>query len=170
MESLDLIISIVAGVLVIIGFVTGFFRKIYAVFRRQDEVGQADRYPPRKSIIIVPTPGENNLWWHMGSTNGEPAMQVSAHFKVTNITKTDISLPAARMKKPKLYGGVMVKDAESNFHGGYVIPPKHTTDLSLHFWILPPRKSEGENFRADIAVLDQFGNEHWLKNLEFSYR
>ena len=170
MEHLNLIISIVVGVLTILGFVTGVFKRAYSFFIvRLFQGSQANRYPPRKSIVIVPKPGKGNIWWHMGAQSGEPSMQVVARYTVTNITEHEILLPVARMKKPRIYGAAFVKDAHSQYYGGYGIPPRHTTDLSLYFWIMPPLKAEGEAFLADIAILDQFGNEHWIKGVEFLY-
>ncbi len=105
----------------------------------------------------------------MGSEGGKPAMQVVGRFHVTNITKYKVILAAVKMKKPRHLGSVTVKDSESNYHGRYQIPPGGFTDMSFDFWINPPFKKEGESFTADIAVLDQFGNEHWIKNVHFIY-
>ena len=71
---------------------------------------------PKKTIIVTPTPGPFNTWWHMGSYSGSPAMQVVGYFKVTNITKYNIFLSAAEMKKPKLLGHATVMDSKSRFN------------------------------------------------------
>ncbi|MFA4888769.1 MAG: hypothetical protein WC628_04260 [Candidatus Omnitrophota bacterium] len=124
---------------------------------------------PKKTINIVDKPHRKACWWHMGSSGDKPAMQISAKFFVTNITKYNILLTSAKMKKPKALGAVMVKDVDSNYHGGYSIPPGVTTDLDIDFWIMPPFINQNELFRADIAVIDQFGNDHWIKKVEFPY-
>jgi hypothetical protein len=124
---------------------------------------------PKRTIILAPDPDPRNTWWYMGSEFGEPAMQVVGRFKVTNITKFSIVLVAAKMRKPKYMGHVLVKDSQSNYHGEYQIPPGGFTDLDFHFCIIPPFKKEGEPFFADIAILDQFGNEHWIKEIQFIY-
>jgi hypothetical protein len=35
--------------------------------------------------------------------------------------------------------------------------------------MIPPERRKGEPFRADIAIIDQFGNEHWLKKVDLEY-
>jgi len=124
---------------------------------------------PKKTIIVAPNPNPRDTWWHMGSSSGSPAMQVVGRFKVTNITKYNIFLCAAKMKKPKLLGHVMVKDSKSQYHGFYEIPPTGISDLSFDFWVIPPFRKEGETFTTDVAIIDQFGNEHWIKGIDFVY-
>jgi len=63
----------------------------------------------------------------------------------------------------------MCRKSGENIYGSYMIPDGATTDLSNDFWIIPPYKEKGQAFAADIAILDQFGNEHWIKNVEFPY-
>jgi hypothetical protein len=169
-SNINLIIGIIVGIGTILGFVTGFFSKIYNFIRRKIKKDSAVFEIPKKSIIIVPKTHPNATWWHMGSTKGEPAMQISGDFTVTNITKYNILLTVAKMKKPKSLGHVMVKDTESEYHGSYPIPSGATTRMSVDFWIIPPFKEKGESFAADIAILDQFAIEHWIKKVEFKYR
>ncbi|HHT9109069.1 MAG TPA: hypothetical protein ACFYD9_10530 [Candidatus Wunengus sp. YC64] len=125
---------------------------------------------PKKIIVIPPSPNHRDTWWHMGSSAGKPAMQVVGRFKVTNITKYSIFLCAAKMRKPKLFGYVSVKDSKSQYHGFYEIPPTGISDLSFDFWIIPPLKKERETFTTDVAIIDQFGNEHWIKGIDFIYK
>ena len=124
---------------------------------------------PKRTIVIAPNPNSRDTWWHMGSSSGQPAMQVSGRFNVTNITKYAVILSAVKMRKPMYMGTVMVKDSKSNYHGMYQIPPGGYTDMSFDFWIIPPFKKQGDSFIADVAVLDQFGNEHWIKKVNFKY-
>jgi hypothetical protein len=125
---------------------------------------------PKRTIIIAPRSSNHNTWWHMGSVANKPAMQVVGRFQVTNITKYAVILSAVKMKKPRYMGTVMVTDSESDYHGMYQVPPGGFTDLSFDFWIVPPFKKQGDTFSSDVAVLDQFGNEHWIKNIIFKYR
>jgi hypothetical protein len=97
-------------------------------------------------------------------------MQISADFKVTNITKYAVILVAAKRRWPERLGMVLIKDLNSQYHGEYQIPPGETTEVSLHFWVVPPVREEGEDYTAEIAILDQFGNQHWAKNNLFRYR
>lgn len=106
----------------------------------------------------------------MGSVSGQPAMQIVGHFTVTNITKLNILPTLVKMKKPKMLGHVMCRNMDANVYGGFMIPPGGVTDLSYDFWITPPVRNQNEQFKTDIAVVDQFGNEHWVKNVEFPYQ
>jgi hypothetical protein len=124
---------------------------------------------PKHTIVVAPNPDPHATWWHMGFSSGQPAMQVVGRFNVTNVTKYAVILSAVKMRKPKYMGTVMVKDSISNYHGMYQIPSGSYTDMSLDFWIIPPFKKQGESFIADVAVLDQFGNEHWIKKVNFRY-
>jgi len=151
------------------GRVTSLARRI---LHRKERVASGDSVSltiPKQTVRILPSPGEQH-WWHMGSVGGAPAMQVSAHFNVTNTTSYEIVLVAAILKKPRVIGHVNVKDSASDFHGTYELLPGRPTRMSLHFWIIPPVRKQGQSFRADVVILDQFGNEHRVKGVDFQYR
>ncbi len=158
-------ISIIKTVLELLGIIWRFTKKIFGGKVKPEY--QMDI--PKKTIIVAPNPHPRSTWWHMGSSSGKPAMQITGDFKVTNITKYNILLCAAKMKKPKVLGSVIVKDSKSNYHGSYPIPATSVAKLSFHFWITPPFKEKGDPFTADVAILDQFGNEHWIKRIQFIY-
>jgi hypothetical protein len=121
---------------------------------------------PRKTLIILPP---NDPWWHMGGFKGNPAMQIVAHCEVTNITLKPIRVVAARLRKPKTNGYVLVRHPENNIYGSYYIMPGHTVPVSADFWIQPPFKKERESFKTDLCLVDQFGNSHWSDEIEFIY-
>lgn len=167
-------IQVIAGLFAIIGGIYAFFKwglgLVKRVLPRKRTTKDEITYKiPKESIKITPSRDLRGPWWHMGSSSGNPAMQVDGHFTVTNITKYNIRLTAAKMKKPEILGHVHVEDFESDYYGDYPIPPGGTTDMSFHFWIVPPFKKKGESFFADVAILDQFGNEHWIRKIEFKY-
>ena len=60
--------------------------------------------------------------------------------------------------------------ADSVHPSKHIIPPGTTTEVHSDFWLTPPVKKERETVRVDIALVDQFGNEHWVKGVEFKYR
>ena len=164
------IVNLLAGAVVIIGAVYAFYRWGIDLLKKLFTPREQITFKiPKKTIVIIPTANPKNTWWHMGSSSGKPAMQIAGSFKVTNITKYNILLTAAEMKKARILGHVSVKDTKSQYHGSYMIPGGATTDLSFHFWIMPPFKDKDESFKADIAILDQFANKHWIRNIEFHY-
>ncbi len=172
-NQLSIWLTVVTSLLAFIGYFTGFFKwlwdKIKNFFHRNQEILLKI---PSKTIIVLP---ENTqlqqatTWWHLGSNAGKPIMQVVGNFIVTNITKGNILLTGAELKKPKIRGMVHVKDVNSQFHGSYAIPPGYTTKMSIDFLIEPPTIQMNKSFFADIAIYDQFGNKHWIKNIEFKY-
>lgn len=169
MEHINLIVGTAVGVLTILGFVTGAAQRTLRLLVARFAGPDTALHIPRKTLVLLPKPGRGSTWWHLGSVGDQPAMQIVGSFTVTNITRLNILPAVAKMRKPALLGHVMVKDLHSDYHGAYPIPPAGTTDLSLDFWISPPVCDEGRAFTADLAVVDQFGNEHWLKGVEFKY-
>src|SRR5262249_34925370 len=102
---------------------------------------------------------------------GKPIMQVRGAFIITNADQAfDVTVVSVKMKQPKVLGTVKVrKDPESYDYGAYPVARGKTTNMTFEFLIDPPCKAEGETFVADVAVLDQFGNEHWQENVEFKH-
>ncbi len=105
----------------------------------------------------------------MGSSGDQPAMQIVGDVTVTNICKHDIYVTAAKLKKPKAWRHGDVNDLDSQYSGGYMIPNGGMTDLRFHFWVMPPVREKGQSFKAHVAIIDLFGNEHWIKGIEFPY-
>jgi hypothetical protein len=172
LTTLKTTIGVVIGILTILGVIFGWFKNAFVWARGffQHPRSTALIEIPGRTVVLQPDPRPNLFWWHMGRSGDKPAMQISGHFTVTNICKYKILITAAKMRKPKALGHALVKDLQSNYYGSYMIPEGGVTGLSFDFWIMPPAKKEGENLEADVAILDQFGNEHWVKNIEFTYR
>ena len=96
-------------------------------------------------------------------------MQIVGKVSVKNICKHDIYVTAAKLKKPQAWEHGDVNDLDSQYSGGYMIPNGGTTDLWFHFWVMPLVREKGQSFKADVAIIDLFGNEHWIKGIEFPY-
>ena len=169
MDSIETILVITVAVLTIIGYVTGFFRRVWQEFVSRVRRESPYLPLPKRSITMVPE-REEDFWWHMGGASGQPAMQIAGRFKATNIIKYDVLLIAAKLRKPRRLGMVITKDVGSQYHGEYRIPPGDTTEISVDFWVIPPVEVEGQDFVSDLAVLDQFGNHHWVRKVRFQYR
>lgn len=125
---------------------------------------------PRKTMIILEKHPHFN-WWHMGTTNKKPAMQIACRFKVTNIAKDLAILPSrAVLKRSKTFGVVSIEDRESGFWGSYLIPCNSIGEISIDFWVEKPFCKESEDFKSDIVIFDQFNNKHIIKNVIFFYK
>ena len=121
-------------------------------------------------MVLIPVSRSNALWWHMGSTGDQPAMQIVGDLNVTNICKYNVVVMGAKLPRPKAIGHAMVRAHDSNVYGSeHHIPQGGISDLRFDFFLQPPVSEAGKPFKADVAIIDQFGNEHWLKGLEFPY-
>lgn len=120
---------------------------------------------PRETIRLVPHPQTSR--WHMGSSKGQPAMQVVSNWYVTNITNRDILLLSVRLKKPAINGSICVRHSHSDYYGRYPILPGATTEAVADFWITPPLRNVGDDYEADLIFVDQFGNDHKAKGVCF---
>ena len=121
-------------------------------------------------MILMPESRANALWWHMGAMGNEPAMQIVGDLNVTNISKYGVIVMGAKLRKPSAVGHAFVRAQDQNLYGSkHMIPSGGVSDLRFDFFVQPPVRASGEAFRADVAIIDQFGNEHWLKGLQFPY-
>jgi len=172
LQSAQIAVALVIGLLTILGTIFGWFgnawRYISSLFKQKPAVGVID--VPSKTMILIPVSRHNALWWHMGAMGDQPAMQIVGDLNVTNISKYGVFVMGAKLRKPKAVGHALVREHDSNMYGTkHVIPQGAVSDLRFDFFVQPPVRENGEVFTADVAIIDQFGNEHWLKDLEFKY-
>lgn len=123
---------------------------------------------PRETIRILPQ--IHGCWWGQGSVSGKPAMQVAGHWHVTNITGNEVLLLATCISKPRTDGNILTRHPEENIFGGYPILPGDTTEVISDFWVVPPVRNVGEDFKTSVVMTDQYGNEHKIKNVVFKGR
>lgn len=129
---------------------------------------------PKKTLLVLPPNRSNACWWHMGGINKKPAMQIIADILVTNISKNPILMHSSKLRKPETSGHAMPLHSKkavlkNDEPFGYYIKPDATITVRCDFWIQPPIKKEGEEFVSDVGVVDQYGNEHWLRKVKFTY-
>jgi len=126
---------------------------------------------PKKAIIIVDTDTGHQNFWHVGSQNGKPILQINCNFMVTNITNKPVSLANAILngiKGEKIQAMILVKDVNSTYSGDYPIPAMGQTSVSICFIVIPkkfPKKNASMSLK--IGIIDQFGQKNWIKNIIF---
>ncbi len=166
LQTIQIAVAIVIGLLTILSTIFGWFGKVLrwvsSAFKSKPPVGIID--VPKKTMVLIPESRQNALWWHMGSKVDQPIMQIVGDLTVTNISKYGVFIAGAKLRKPKTVGHASVRGQNSN-----MIPQGGVSGLRFLFFVQPPRCEKGETFRADVAIIDQFGNKHWLKRLEFPY-
>ena len=172
LQSAQVVVAVTISVLAILGTIFGWFGKAWHwtsfFFKPKPLVGVID--VPSKTMILIPIAHQNSLWWHMGAMGDQPAMQIVGDLNVTNISKYGIFVMGAKLRKPKAVGHAKVRAHDSNIYSSKnIIQQGGVSDLRFDFFVQPPVCEIGQSFKADVAIIDQFGNEHWLKGLEFPY-
>lgn len=171
-QSIQIAIGIAIGILTILGTIFGWFKKVWhwaePFIKPKSASGIINL--PTKTMVLIPVGRQNALWWHMGTIQDHPGMQIVGDLNVTNISNCGIFVIGTKLKKPKVIGKVLVRAHDSSMYGtNNIIPQGSVSDLRFDFFVQPPVCEIGETLKADVAIIDQFGNEHWLKGLEFHY-
>ena len=172
LQSAQVAVAIVIGLLTILGTIFGWFGKAWrwvsSLFKPKPPVGIIE--VPSKTMVLIPVSRSNAVWWHMGAMGDQPAMQIVGDLNVTNISKYGVFVMGAKLRKPKAVGHALVRAHDENIYSTkHVIPQGAVSDVRFDFFVQPPVCEKGKPFKADVAIIDQFGNEHWLKGLEFPY-
>jgi hypothetical protein len=130
---------------------------------------------PTKTIVAMPQPRINAMWWHDAKWGDKPRVQVVGDFDVTNIWTQDVRVPSAVIKYRRSFwshtkhvGSCMVKDLRSPYSGNYPIPPGQMSMARVMFDVPVRKKREPGHFKADVALIDQLGNRHWVRGIEFT--
>ncbi len=128
---------------------------------------------PTDTLRIAPKP-EGACWWAMGKRGDEPTMQIVGSMFITSIATVPVRIPQVELRygiwgRKRVSGMVMVaRAARENMYGMYDIPPGETRDASCDFWIYPPVVKSTDHFTAhSVAFMDQFGNRHVMKRVQF---
>jgi len=143
---------------------------------RRDGTDQAKHHIdiPTKTLILVPDMSPYALRWGLGKAGDEEAMQISGTLQGTNTSRYAIRAAGIKLLHPRdlvmLTRLVTIADPESRMHGtGNLIAPGRIGDLSFMFFVTPAITMPGMPLVATIAILDQFGNEHIIRDLEFKF-
>jgi hypothetical protein len=105
----------------------------------------------------------------MNLTGDQQEMQIVGDVTVTNICNHAIYVTAAKLKKPKAWGHGYVNGLDSQYSGRNMIPAGGMADLWFKFCVMPLVREKGQSFKTDVAIIDLFRNEHWIKYIEFPY-
>jgi len=126
---------------------------------------------PYKTLSITHINREMACWWHMGSRNENEAMQVGGDFLITNLTDHEIRLCGAELgKKNKTRGTILLKELHTPYSSTtYALQPRKNTEVRVIFLVQPPIIEVGKVYIDDLAIIDNFGNKHWIKQCRFVY-
>lgn len=161
-ERFALILAILGG----IGLLA-FFKFIWAWLKRGAQIlHRAASSAPRDCLRIVPFP-DRDYWWHQGTSGGKPAMQIGGRWHVTNVEEVPVRLFRARIVRPSVDAFLLIQEPNGAIPGDYPILPGRTSTVHVHTFIEPMPCEAGEDFRADLVLTDQFGNDYRLRKVVF---
>jgi|HubBroStandDraft_6_1064221.scaffolds.fasta_scaffold707052_1 hypothetical protein len=114
------------------------------------------------------------LRWGFDMSDGKEVINIAGNLQATNTSGYTIRISAIRLVKPNkaevLTRVVTVEDAESGAYSAEnMIPPRRIGKVSFFIAVKPVTAAPGEVLEADIGVLDQFANEHTLRELQFEF-
>lgn len=128
---------------------------------------------PHDTLRLATKP-PGNCWWHMGKRGDDPTMQVVGSLFATNVAAVPVRCPQVELRygflgRHRVSGMVMVANGERHrMYGMHDIPPSETRDLTFDFWVFPPVVKAGEDFTVhSVSIMDQFGNRHVMRRVQF---
>ena len=137
-----------------------------AILRQRVKHLQVGSSIPTQTLAILLRHERSAYYWSGDSHGGKPSTTLTAMFIVTNKTDIDIRPSGARSRKGTASGWVSVKGDDSRMFEWTDIPPRKVVLADVEIRLRKVLK-EGQSFKTDIAILDQFGNENWIRGVEF---
>lgn len=143
---------------------------------------------PKRSLIIVPRDFQPPLigpgFWSVATFPGSPqkrGMFVRFTFSLRNIAGQPVRIVRSRLKITRRHFGLLPAsarvvdgkwllqpDAETNLYGDHAVRPQTPAVQAEAHWLVEPAIAvDGESFRAKVCLVDDFGNQHWTRNLTF---
>jgi hypothetical protein len=180
LTTVSLAVASVAAIVTVVSNAFGILDKLASAWRWVRHRAHRSDSPkiPGKTVIVLVESRINALYWGYATTGAVPGMQVVGDFHVTNISSGPVRLldSVLRFRRrwwnrmPKLvHTHPAVKDLGSVYSGQYEIPPNATTRVRVGFVYGEPERPQPGDFVADVALVDQFGNHHWLRRLRFKH-
>ena len=167
--KLVVIVTVVSGLVVILASLTGGMRKVAGWIRTRILKVLLRRRP---TLVVVPQlVVANRNMWSQGAVGAEEAIQANSEFTITNVSVpprvvliSDVRVRIRgvrgryRVHRPMPLLGLRGSANE--------IPPGISTSLSILFFITPRVVQPPKRLLADIGLVDQFGETHWVRKVD----
>lgn len=120
---------------------------------------------PRKTLRFVPKMRHESMAsWDTGSAGGEPAMHAHSEWHVTNASDGLTQILRAYLVKPRTEAAMLfTQDPEDGVFDDCPILPGHLSQVHVDFFIVPPFRTEGEDFKGKIVFVDHLNKRHTVK-------
>ena len=169
LASISTLAGTIVASLVIIGKVTGGFAWVWKKAVAPSRSSSTLLDVPNRTLILVAYRAPGACRYSLDFSGKGLVMQAVCELKATNVFQRPVQLVAARIRKPATHGVILVRSAEgwSEQREGHAIPSGETQDVRVEFHIEPASWPKRGSFKADIGLIDQFDNEHWLRRARF---
>lgn len=126
---------------------------------------------PRRTLTFVPNMRDGYEGdWGGGESRGERAMCIHSKWYVTNVSDGLMQILRAYLVKPRTEATMLcTQHPEEDVFGDYPILPGHLSQVLVNFFVVPPFRREGENFKGKIIFVDQLNKKHKVKARFSSY-
>ena len=120
---------------------------------------------PRKTLKFVPNMRRGcEGFWGSGEVRGEPAMHAHSEWHVTNASDGLTQILRAYLVKPRTEAAMLLtQDPEDGVFDDCPILPGHLSQVHVDFFIVPPFRTEGEDFKGKIVFVDHLNKRHTVK-------
>jgi hypothetical protein len=133
-------------------------------------------HPPRKTLVVIPDTPPYAFTWNPAKSGDMEMLIFSAQFHVTNTWKKHISLAAGVLRWKTRWGFIVRKSSGEVFvrgpyhqEGDHRIPPDTMLHVQVMFNLRHVKHKGMRPIVADVAIVDQFKNYHWVKGLTFKH-
>ena len=122
-------------------------------------------FSPRKTLKFVPNMRHESMAsWDTGNAGGELAMHVHSEWHVTNVSDGMMQILRAYLVKPRTEAAMLLtQHPEDGVFGDCPILPGHLSQVHVDFFIVPPFRTEGEDFKGKIVFVDHLNKKHTVK-------
>jgi hypothetical protein len=141
--------------------------------RQAGEAGHSIEIP-RKTLILLPDVYPHALRWGLAKVGDKDGMQLTGHLQATNTSKYGIRASGIRLIEPtgvEIFTQIVsIGDPETGIYDPkYLIPARSIGELNFMFIVIAVTSKPGTTLTVTIAVLDQFGNEHVVRDLQLRF-
>ena len=137
--------------------------------RRRWSMRRARKKESSAFLAVVPETGSGRPIWNLGSVGGAPAMQLSGHFWVTNVSGRRLLLVRADVLKPdgSPYCDCVVltsdPDEVRREFSRYELPPGFAVQALITAFGQPPLGTPGCDFTTQVVFVDNFARRHTIE-------